>query len=232
MNICPDSGSGNIMVTDWNPGMKNTAVKSSAKLIKTIMISILAIGASTLAFAEGNAEAGAGKITVCLACHGQDGNASMLPNVPKIGGQNEKYLLKQMQDIKTGARPAPLMTGMLNALNDQDMEDVAAYFASQALATGAADPALVDSAESIYRAGNPDIGVAACTACHSANGQGLASAGYPALSGQDAAYTELQLKAFRDGSRQNDDAEVMRSITARLNDQEISALASYVSGLH
>jgi cbb3-type cytochrome c oxidase subunit III len=211
--------------------MKNTAVNSAARSITTVVISLLALAASGLALAEGDAAAGADKITVCLACHGQDGNASQLDNVPKIGGQNEGYLLKQMQDIKSGVRAAPLMTGMLNALTDQDLEDVAAYFASQSAPQGAADPELVDLGESIYRAGNGDIGVAACTACHQPDGRGLASAGYPALSGQDTAYTEMQLKAFRDGVRQNDDAEVMRTITARLNDREISALASYAAGL-
>ena len=155
----------------------------------------------------------------------------VLPNVPKIGGQNEKYLLKQMQDIKSGVRAAPLMTGMLNALNDQDLVDVAAYFASLPMSQGATDPEKVALGETLYRAGNASIGVAACSACHSPDGRGLASAGYPSLSGQDIAYTELQLKAFRDGVRQNDEAEVMRSIVARLNDAEIAALASYVAGL-
>lgn len=213
----------------------NSAVKSAmnspVKLITTLVVSMLAVCASGLASAEGDAAAGADKITVCLACHGQDGNASQLDNVPKIGGQNEGYLLKQMQEIKSGVRAAPLMTGMLNNLNDQDLEDVAAYFASQPAPQGAADPELIDLGRTLYRAGNADIGVAACTACHQPNGKGLASAGYPALSGQDTAYTVMQLKAFRDGSRQNDAAEVMRTITARLNDREISALASYAAGL-
>ena len=212
-------------------GMKKVAVIRSTRLMATLALAMLALGAGNLATAQGDAEAGAGKITVCLACHGQDGNAALLPNVPKLGGQNEKYLLKQMQEIKNGVRAAPLMTGMLNVLNDQDMEDVAAYFASQQAPQGATDPELVAMGEAIYRAGKAEIGVAACTACHSPNGQGLESAGYPALSGQDTAYTEMQLKAFRDATRQNDNAEVMRTVTARLSDREISALASYVSGL-
>jgi cytochrome c553 len=209
--------------------MKNTAVASSVKqigvtlslTISLTLVAILALIPSSSLLAQGDADAGAGKIAVCVACHGQDGNMIVLPNVPKIGGQNEKYLLKQMQDIKSGVRAAPLMTGMLNALNDQDLVDVAAYFASLPMSQGA----------TLYSAGNASIGVAACSACHSPDGRGLASAGYPSLSGQDIAYTELQLKAFRDGVRQNDEAEVMRSIVARLNDAEIAALASYVAGL-
>ena len=219
--------------------MKNTAVASSVKqigvtlslTISLTLVAILALIPSSSLLAQGEADAGAGKIAVCVACHGQDGNMIVLPNVPKIGGQNEKYLLKQMQDIKSGVRAAPLMTGMLNALNDQDLVDVAAYFASLPMSQGATDPEKVALGETLYRAGNASIGVAACSACHSPDGRGLASAGYPSLSGQDIAYTELQLKAFRDGVRQNDEAEVMRSIVARLNDAEIAALASYVAGL-
>ncbi|MFT5320387.1 MAG: cytochrome c553 [Pseudohongiellaceae bacterium] len=214
--------------------MKNMAVdimNNSVKILTKSLITLLALVACGQAVAQGDAAAGADKIAICLACHGQDGNVSQLPNVPKIGGQSEKYLLKQMQDIKSGARAAPLMTGMLNTLDEQGLADVAAYYASQAAPQGAAEQDKVALGESLYRGGNAQIGVAACSACHSPNGQGLGSAGYPALSGQDPAYTDLQLRAFRDGIRQNDDAEVMRSIAARLNDEEIAALASYVSGL-
>jgi cytochrome c553 len=211
--------------------MKTMAVKATPRTINAILVTLLALGGGTAALAQGDAAAGAEKITVCLACHGQDGNMSLIANVPMIGGQNEHYLLKQMQDIKSGVRMAPLMTGMLTNLNDQDMADVAAYYASQVAPQSAAEPEKLALGESLYRAGNGEIGVAACTACHSPNGQGVASAGYPALNGQDPAYTEMQLRAFRDGVRQNDDAEVMRSIAARLNDAEISALASYVAGL-
>jgi len=214
-----------------NQRMNKIAVKGMAKFVSTVSVALFTLVTATQALAQGDAAAGAEKIIVCLACHGQDGNMSQIANVPKIGGQNAEYLLKQMNDIKSGVRVAPLMTGMLNNLNDQDMADVAAYYASQAAPQGAAEPEKVALGESLYRAGNADIGVAACSACHSPNGQGLASAGYPALSGQDPAYTELQLRAFRDGVRNNDDAEVMRSIAARLNDAEIAALASYLAGL-
>lgn len=217
--------------THWKPGMKKTAATYFSGFFAFLALAVIAVGPGNQAFAQGDAAAGADKITVCLACHGQDGNLSQLPDVPKLGGQNEQYLLKQMNDIKSGVRAAPLMTGMLNVLSDQDMADVAAYYASQAAPQGAAESEKVSLGESLYRAGNASIGVAACTACHSPNGTGLASAGFPALSGQDPAYTEMQLKAFRDGTRLNDDAEVMRAIAARLNDAEIAAVASYVSGL-
>jgi cytochrome c553 len=181
--------------------------------------------------AQGNAEAGQAKTAVCAACHGASGNDSLLPNVPKLGGQGEKYLLKQMQDIKSGTRAVPLMAGMLNALSEQDLADVAAWFASLEAPLGAVDPAKRALGEKLFRAGDASIGVAACSACHAPNGKGNTAAAYPALSGQDAAYTELQLRAFRAGERMNDEAEVMRTTAKRLSDAEIAALASFVSGL-
>jgi cytochrome c553 len=181
--------------------------------------------------AQGNAQAGADKIAICAACHGPTGNDSVLPNVPKLGGQSETYLLKQLQEIKSGVRAAPLMAGILNNLNDQDLADIAAHFATVAAPLGAVDETKRELGEKLYRAGDASIGVAACSACHSVDGKGNNAAGFPALSGQDVAYTELQLKAFRAGERNNDAAEIMRMIAARLNDTEIAALASYVFGL-
>ena len=201
------------------------------KLVKGVLALVLLTSTSVIALAQGSAEAGQGKIAVCVACHGQSGNDSLLPNVPKLGGQGERYLLKQMQEIKSGIRAAPLMTGMLNTLNDQDLADVAAYFADQPLAQGAVEEAKRALGEKVYRAGIANIEVAACSACHSPDGKGNASAGYPSLSGQDVNYTEMQLKAFRAGERTNDEADIMRDISARLSDKEMAALASYVAGL-
>jgi cytochrome c553 len=202
------------------------------KIVKSVATALLLTSLTcSIAIAQGNAEAGQSKIAVCVACHGQSGNDSLLPNVPKLGGQGEKYLLKQLQEIKSGVRAAPLMAGMLNTLNDQDLADVAAYFAEVEAPLGAVDADKRALGEKLFRAGDASLGVAACSACHAPNGKGNSAAGYPALSGQDMAYTEMQLKAFRAGERVNDDAEVMRAIAARLNDAEIAALASYVSGL-
>ncbi len=191
----------------------------------------LSMGLTGLANAQGNAAAGEAKTVTCQACHGASGNDSLLPDVPRIGGQNAKYLLKQMQEIKDGTREVLLMSGMLNNMSDQDLADIAAFYESQAMPQGAADPDKLALGERLYRAGDLQLGVAACTACHSPTGKGNAGAGYPALSGQDPAYLEAQLKAFRAGQRVNDDAQVMRDIAARLNDAEISAVSSYASGL-
>lgn len=199
--------------------------------IKALLALLLTAITATAALGQGSAEAGQGKAAVCGACHGPTGNESPLPNSAKLGGQGERYLLKQLQEIKAGTRAVPQMGGILNASTDQDLADLAAWFSSQASPQGAVDPAKRELGERLFRAGDASIGVAACSACHAPNGAGNHAAGYPALSGQDPAYTELQLKAFRDGVRTNDAAEVMRTTAARLNDAEIAALASYISGL-
>lgn len=202
--------------------------------IKALLALLLTAVTVMPAFAQtvaGNAAAGQGKAAVCGACHGPTGNESPLPNTPKLGGQGDRYLLKQLQEIKAGTRVVPQMAGILNPMSDQDLADLSAWFSSQASPQGAVDPAKRELGERLFRAGDAAIGVAACSACHAPNGAGNHAAGYPALSGQDPAYTELQLKAFRDGVRVNDAAEVMRTTAARLNDAEIAALASYISGL-
>lgn len=199
--------------------------------IKALLALVLTAVTATAALGQGFPDAGQGKAAVCGACHGPTGNESPLPNSAKLGGQGERYLLKQLQEIKAGVRVVPQMAGILNASTDQDLADLAAWFSSQASSLGAVDPAKRELGERLFRAGDATIGVAACSACHAPNGAGNHAAGYPALSGQDPAYTETQLKAFRDGVRTNDAAEVMRTTAARLNDTEIAALASYISGL-
>jgi cytochrome c553 len=199
-----------------------------ARLVIVTFVSLLL---GSVALAQGNAQAGAGLTTVCVACHGMTGNENTLPNVPKLGGQGEKYLLKQLLEIKSGVRAVPLMTGMLTTLNDQNLADVAAYYSSLAAPEGAVEESKLALGEKVFRAGIASIGVAACSACHAPDGKGNAAAGFPTLNGQNTAYTDLQLRAWRAGERTNDEAEVMRTITARMNDAEIAAVASYVSGL-
>ena len=119
---------------------------------KVIVSLLLTLGLSGLAHAAGDAEAGQAKVVVCGACHGADGN-SAAPNFPKLAGQGERYLLKQLQDIKSGARPIVEMTGLLDNLSDQDMADISAYFASQQMSVGAADPKLIERGEALFRGG-------------------------------------------------------------------------------
>lgn len=180
----------------------------------------------------GNANAGQGKTAVCGACHGADGN-SLVPGFPKLAGQGERYLLKQMQDIKGGKRVVIEMTGMLASLGDQDLADIAAYYAAQKSSVGAADETQVVLGEALFRGGKLSNGVPACTGCHSPDGVGNAQAGFPHLGGQHADYIKKQLTAYRRGERSNDgDTMVMRSIAAKLSDQDIEALAQYIQGLH
>lgn len=201
---------------------------------KLIVSLLLTLGITGVAHAAGDATAGQTKAAVCGACHGADGN-SPLPNFPKLAGQGEKYLTKQMHDIKDGKRTVLEMTGLLTNLNDQDLADLAAYFASQKGSVGAADPKLVARGEQLFRGGNLEKGLPACTGCHSPNGAGNAAAGFPHLSGQHATYIAKQLTDFRkeEAGRANDgDAMTMRTIARKLSDEDIAALSSYIQGLH
>jgi len=184
-----------------------------------------------LLLAQGDAAAGQAKSALCGSCHGVDGNSPLAMN-PKLAGQSAKYMVKQLQDFKSGARPGATMAAMVLSLSDQDMEDIAAWYSSQQPTMQGADPESIELAERLYRAGNSEIAVAACSACHSPTGKGNAPAGFPSLSGQHAEYTLQQLKDFRSGVRQNDASEIMRTVVERLTDKELEALASYVSGLN
>ena len=204
------------------------------KLFVSLLLTLGVTGIAQAAGATlvGDAAAGQAKTAVCGACHGPDGN-SMAPNFPKLAGQGDRYLLKQLHEIKDGKRTVLEMTGLLTNLNDQDLADIAAYYSSQKSSVGAADPALVARGEALFRGGNLEKGLPACTGCHSPDGQGNATAGFPHLGGQHASYIEKQLTDFREGDRTNDgDSMVMRSIAAKLSNKDIKALASYIQGLH
>ena len=181
--------------------------------------------------AQGDAARGKTLTAICMACHGADGN-SAAGTFPSLAGQQSRYLVKQMQDIKSGARAVPAMTGMLDNLSSRDMEDLAAYFATQKIKPGAAKASLVEEGEAIYRAGIRRKQIAACSSCHSPTGEGNDAARFPALAGQWPEYLEMQLKAFRDGARANDgDGKMMRMTAMDMSDSEITAVASYIYGL-
>lgn len=201
---------------------------------KLIVSLLLTVGISGFAHAAGDAAAGQANAAVCGACHGPDGN-SMAPNFPKLAGQGERYLTKQLKEIKDGKRVVLEMAGLLTNLNDQDLADLAAYFASQKGSVGAADPKLVARGEALFRGGNLDKGLPACTGCHSPNGSGNAAAGFPHLGGQHAQYIAKQLTDFRkeeDGRANDGDAMTMRTIARKLSDEDIAAVSSYIQGLH
>ncbi len=170
----------------------------------------------------------------CIACHGEDGNA-VIPGYPHIAGQNARYLFRQMQLMRDGDRDPKLMAGQLDLTTDQDLRDMAAFYASQPGKIGQASRESIELGEAIYRGGIVAKQVAACTACHAPDGRGNALAGFPSLSGQTAAYVEEQLKAYREGQRRTDAGDyegMMRQTAVGLTDAEIAAVANYVLGLH
>ena len=186
------------------------------------------------ALADGDAAAGQAKSAVCAACHGADGN-SMVPNWPKLAGQHEQYLLRHLKLIKSNARPVPEMMGITPGLSDQDMEDLAAWYASQEISGGVADESKAALGEKIYRAGNAESGVPACMACHGPAGEGNPLSGYPALAGQHAVYTASMLTRFKGGENWGEkdaSSKVMNGVAARLTADEIQAVSSYIEGLH
>lgn len=198
--------------------------------MKKVLISlIMSVGLISAAQA-GDAVAGKTKAATCAACHGADGN-SLAPNFPKIAGQGERYLVKQITDIKNGVRQVPEMTGFVMGLSETDIADIAAYYAEQKPAGGAADPELVSLGKRIFLGGNEATGVPACIACHSADGTGIEAAGFPRIAGQHASYTEKQLTDFYNAKRVNDENNVMRDIASRMHMNEIKAVSSYIQGL-
>ena len=182
-------------------------------------------------WAGGDATAGKEKSAACAGCHGMDGNSAN-PEWPKLAGQGDHYLSKQLQDFKGGVRKNATMAPMVAALGEQDMADLSAFYSSQAVQAGSADEKLVELGQKIYRGGNPASGVSACIGCHGPSGAGNPAASFPSLSGQHAKYVENQLNTFKSGERSNDAGKMMRTIASKMTEQEIKAVASYVQGLH
>ncbi|PLW84375.1 cytochrome c4 [Kineobactrum sediminis] len=186
---------------------------------------------------NGDAAAGEALTGMCSACHGADGN-SIAGTFPKLAGQGQRYLYKQLMDIRDGARPVPSMVGQLDDMTNQQLADIAAFYAAQQSTRGQTDPELLALGQRVYRAGVAERKVAACIACHSPTGKGNAPAGYPMLAGQHAEYIATQLRMYRKGyenpeGRTNDgDTKIMRSNAFGLSDMEIEAVASYVAGLN
>ncbi|MDD5295834.1 MAG: c-type cytochrome [Rhodocyclaceae bacterium] len=217
-------------------------------MINRFALLLLALAAASVAQAAERAvpkadiAKGQASAAACIACHGADGNSPppVAPAAiyPKLAGQFPQYLEKQIKNFKMGADGKPpervnaIMNGMAMALaTDDDVRNVAAYFASQKQVPDAAkDAKTVEAGQKLWRAGDLSKGLPACAGCHGPTGAGL-PAQYPRLAGQWADYIEAQLKAFRNEERTNDLAKVMRMIALKMTDKEIKAVADYAAGL-
>lgn len=197
------------------------------------------LASSSIVYAEdsatsavGNADAGKAKSAVCAGCHGEKGNSTN-PTWPKLAGQQAEYLVEQLHAFKSDVRVEPSMTGMAKPLSEQEMLDLAAYFASQEGTVGAVAEEFVAPGERIYRGGNKETGVPACSACHGPSGKGNGPSKYPSLSGQHAAYVKKQLENYKSGARgKSGNPGIMYDIARKMSPEEIETIANFVQGLH
>lgn len=169
---------------------------------------------------------------VCLACHGTDGNGTepTNPEFPKLAGKQPEYLLKQLKDFKSGKRKNEIMSAMAANLTPDDMANLSLYYAGQKARSGVVrNPAQLAQGKKVYLEGNPDSGVPACAGCHEADASGYGT--FPHLAGQHTEYTLLQLKHFSSGERDNDKGLAMQSVTAKMTEQEMKAVAEYLAGV-
>ena len=173
--------------------------------------------------------------SLCVACHGADGN-SATSAYPIIAGQGADYLFKQLTEFKAeegkpAIRKNDIMMGMVAGLSVEDMKSLSVYFSQQKQKPSAAtDAKLVEAGKTLWRKGDFERGIPSCAGCHGPNGAGIPSQ-YPRLSGQYAEYTATQLKNFRSEDRSNDPASMMRTIADKLSDKHIKALSDYIAGL-
>ena len=169
----------------------------------------------------------------CAACHGADGN-SVNPEWPSLAGQHKKYVVQQLQAFKSGARTNPNMTAMVTGLSEEDIDALGDYYAQENPKIGSSQTEQMAAGEALYRGGNAEKGVPACMACHGPNGAGNPAANYPALRGQHAKYSAIQLKAYRAGERTTDADRklMMQSIAQKLSDKDIENVSRYVHALH
>ena len=203
------------------------------KVLFRVLACLLFMQAMPL-MADGDAAHGEELSSICAACHGVDGNSTMAM-WPKLAGQHEDYLERQLVLIKGGLRSVPEMAGIVSMLSEQDISDLSAYYTSQQSKPAVADPALVALGERIYRAGNAETETPACMACHGPTGAGNPLAGYPALAGQHSTYLAKMLTSFKGGSSWGDDdasSIVMVEVSSRMTEAEIAAVSSYIQGLY
>lgn len=202
-------------------------------ILAFIMYGSLATGSSWAAQPEANAEKAKQIVSqVCIACHGMDGNGTepVNPEFPKIAGKQSVYLLKQLNDFKSGKRKSDIMAGIAAELSPEDMSNLATYFAGQKNKPGTVMyPDLLASGKKYYLEGSSEVGVPACSGCHNPDASGTDK--YPHLAGQHAAYVYQQLKRFASSERENDRGLVMQSLAMRMSEQEMKAVSEYIMSI-
>ena len=226
-----------------NPLRLNGSLPMLRKFLHVVALTAISVSGSISSASEyippeeearGDAAAAAGQVIVCSACHGTEGKA-ILGEYPNLGGQHYQYLLRQMRHFKAGERYAVLMAGQLDAMSDDQLKNLAAYFAEKPEVSQVA-PSDADLArgERIWRAGIAEQGLPACAACHGPAGAGNGPANFPVLAGQNAGYTALQLRNYRAGERNTGGiySQMMRGVAGAMSDADIEAVAAYVSGLN
>lgn len=199
-------------------------------LMAAFSIALLSVNATATAADVAAGEAMATALG-CGGCHNADGN-SVIPGTPKLAGQHEQYIVKQLNDFKSTTRASDIMMGMASMVaSDVDAQNIGAYYASQKSTLDAADESKVALGRDVYRGGNSATKVPACLGCHGPNGSGNPTAKYPTLAGQQVEYTIAQLKAFREGTRTNDANSMMHSVAAHMSNTEIEAVANYITSM-
>lgn len=203
-----------------------------------VTFGVLLFLSSNATFAADVAKGKAIAETQCVACHGPKGNSANA-DWPKLAGQGELYLIKQLKNFKSGMsgkgdmqRKDPVMGTFAVGLSDQDMANIAAYYAKQKVSRQGVKAEFMERGKQLYWAGDEKKGIPACTACHGPKGNGLNLAKYPALAGQHPAYTISQMNKFQSGERNNDENKVMRMIAEKMNANDIEAVAQFLVGLH
>ena len=197
-------------------------------LTLSVLLAGSAIAAETKPAAKPDPAKGQALAQVCVACHVADGSRGSPAN-PILQGQHPEYIVKQLQEFKSGKRKNAVMMGFASALSDEDMRHIAAFYAGKVAKPGAAkNKDTIRLGEKIYRGGILEKNVPACAGCHGPTGSGI-PAQYPRLGGQHADYTEAQMIAFRAGARANN-AQMM-TIASRMSDLEIKAVSDYIAGL-
>ena len=198
---------------------------TTSRLVLSLLISI---SANTYVYASGNPSAGQEKSASCQGCHGPDGN-SFSPDWPNLASQNTAYLTKQIQDFQSGDRKDPTMSSMVIGLAQGDINDISAYFSTQAIKSDA--QAKAGAGKRLYEGGNRYSRTPACASCHGPNGVGNGPGAIPSLVGQKSGYTAKTLRDFKSGVRSNDSNGMMQAIAAKLSDKEIEAVSAFIAGM-